>query len=83
MVKKTIEQVQQENQAHFMEGGSRLSYGYQIYVVAKDTKKNKVLLGGLGAMGVGEMWFNMDVGPDSQRPGWEEALEREAPERSV
>jgi hypothetical protein len=74
--KKTAEQVQQENNAHFMERGPGLSYGYGIYVVAKDTPNNKVLLGGLGGMGVGQMWSTMDLERDSQRPGWEEAPEQ-------
>lgn len=78
MEKKTVEQVQQENQAHFMERGPGLSYGYTSYVIAKDTKRKKVLLGGLGGMGCGSMWFDMDAEQDPLRPGWEEAPERDS-----
>ena len=79
MGKKTVKEVQKENHDHFMEGGPRLSYGYGIYVVAKDLKAGRVLHGGLGAMGLGEMWFDLDLSHDSQLPGWEEAPERTAP----
>lgn len=78
--KKSVEQIQQENFSHFMEGGPRLSSGYQIFVVAKDSKKGRVLLGGLGAMGVGQMWMTMDHTRDSQRPGWDEAPEIDSPD---
>lgn len=78
--KKTAEQAAAENREHFMERGPGLSYGYQIYIVAKDTAKGKVLRGGLGGMGVGQMWCDLDLERDSQRPGWEEAPERSCPE---
>lgn len=36
--------------------GIRLSYGKQMVVLGKDTTKKRVLLGGLGALGVGLAW---------------------------
>ena len=40
--------------------GPKLRYDYNIWVVAKDTKRKKVLLGGLGGMGIGQMWLEME-----------------------
>ncbi len=46
-----------ENNAKlFMENGPGLNYLYKTWIKAKDTKDGYVLLGGLGGMGVGEMW---------------------------
>lgn len=57
----------------------RLSYRHQIFLVARDRAKKKVLLGGLGAMGVGQMW--VDENPDKYPAfeNWDTAPEREAP----
>lgn len=37
----------------------RLTYRTESYVIAYDLKKRMTLKGGLGALGVGEMWFPM------------------------
>lgn len=55
----------------------RLSYRNTIVLIARDRPRNKMLLGGLGAMGVGEMWFDNDTESNSKRfPNWETAEER-------
>ncbi len=42
------------------------------FVVARDPSKKMVLLGGLGAMGVGEMWFK-DEPPHRDYHGYDDA----------
>ncbi len=54
-----------------------LSYVNKYFVVARDRAKKRVLLGGLGALGVGEMWFDEDKDSPST-PGFHEAPHREA-----
>lgn len=53
----SIEKLQNENLSNFMENGPGLRTSYKSWVVARDRKKKRVLLGGLGSMGCGEMWF--------------------------
>ena len=49
------------------------------FVVARDRAREKVLLGGLGCMGVGQMWF--DVTPDRETfDNFDDAPEEDAPE---
>lgn len=52
-----IEDIQQANVEHFMERGPALSYAYSSYVVARRPSTGEVLLGGLGGMGLAQMWF--------------------------
>jgi hypothetical protein len=59
MTTKDRNRLQQENFAIFLEDGPRLSTKYNVWVLGKCTKRNKILLGGLGGLGIGEMWFNM------------------------
>jgi len=75
---KTPEEIQQENFEHFLDHGPGLSAGYGIYVIAKCTSKKKVLLGGLGGMGMGSMWFDT-ASHHHQYPGWDKAPEQDAP----
>jgi len=49
-------QKQKENTKIFMENGPGLRYDYNTWIVAKDSAHNKVLIGGLGGMGCGQMW---------------------------
>lgn len=46
-----------DNLEAFMEDGPRLSTRIRSWVLAKDPEAGFVLNGGLGAMGVGRMWF--------------------------
>ena len=70
----SIEELRASNLAHFMERGPGLSYGYSTWIEAKDTPRRKVLVAGLGGMGVGRMWFDEQ---DSHREmeGYAEASE--------
>lgn len=56
--KRTPKEIQRDNFAHFMKRGPALSSAYGTYVVARDPSQGKLLLGGLGAMGCGQMWVN-------------------------
>ena len=69
---KTIEDMAGENLAKFIEDGPRLRYDYNVWVVARDTEGRFVILGGLGALGCGEMRFAMEERYRSY-PGYEEA----------
>lgn len=42
----------------FMEQGPGLRITTRHWVLARDRTKGKSLLGGLGGMGVGQMWFD-------------------------
>lgn len=57
MDKKTTEEAQAENVADFIENGPGLRYGRNTWIVARDPKRGVILIGGLGGMGIGEMWF--------------------------
>src|SRR5271154_1836715 len=70
-----IEEAKQNNLDVFMEQGPKLSYRYKTWVVARDRTDGWVLLGGLGGMGVGEMW-SKETERDQDRPGYAEAPER-------
>lgn len=51
-----IDERSENNFDDFMERGPGLRSSYQSWVVAK-SERGYTLLGGLGGMGVGEMWF--------------------------
>jgi hypothetical protein len=57
---ESIKDKQRHNLKVFMKQGAGLSYAYKNWIVAKNTKFNCVLIGGLGGMGVGEMWVKTD-----------------------
>ena len=67
-----IEKIQEANVAHFLEHGPGLSHGYSSFVQARDTKNGRILIGGLGGMGVGEMWFE-ETESHRAYPGYAEA----------
>ena len=73
-MKKTPEEVQSDNLKHFMEHGPGLSYAYGTFVVARDKERGKVLIGGLGGMGVGQMWVD-ETPAHKDYPGYEDAEE--------
>ena len=52
-----INQRAEHNMLDVLEHGPRLAYGRSTWIVAKDTARDLVLVGGLGGMGVGQMWF--------------------------
>lgn len=68
----TVEGAAANNAAIIDERGPGLYYDMSIYVVARRPSTGEVLLGGLGALGVGRMW--MTDSDDYQRyPGYAEA----------
>jgi len=54
----------------------RLHYGSKSFILAKDTKKGLVKKGGLGALGVGEMWMSVSE-KDKLDPDYELAPEED------
>jgi hypothetical protein len=77
-MEKTINQLAEENIADVLEHGPRLRTGQNTWIIARCP--GKVLVGGLGCMGVGTMWF--DEQPfHKDRPGYAEAMwQDEVPE---
>ena len=74
---KEIEQFQAENIENFLEHGPGLRYSYHTWIVAKDTVRKRVLLGGLGGLGVGEMW--REEQPEHRKyPSYAEAPEKDS-----
>ena len=75
----TPEQCAENNLEVFMEQGPGLSTQYLTFIVARDRAKKRVLVGGLGGMGVGEMWFNDDP-HFAAKPGYENAPDADVAE---
>ena len=66
----TVDELQAENFAKFMEDGPRLRSDYNVWIVAK--KDGRVLLGGLGSIGVGQMWVDEEQ-HHKEYPGYNDA----------
>lgn len=66
-------EVKMENLQHFLIYGPGLSTCYDAFVVARDTTKKRILLGGLGACGVGQMWMGEEE-RHKDYSGYEEAI---------
>ena len=74
-----IEQLQNENVADFMRNGPGLRFSYNQWIVARDRVHGWSLVGGLGAVGVGEMWGDDALwGYHAQLPGYDDAPEMSA-----
>lgn len=70
--KKSLDELQGENVAKFMQDGPRLRRDYNTFVTARDPERKMVCLGGLGSMGVGTMWF--EERPEHHNyPGYDDA----------
>lgn len=68
-----VDEAIRHNTAEFMEKGPGLRYdSYRTYVVARCPSGGTILLGGLGVMGVGEMWFT-ESEEHKSHPGYAEA----------
>lgn len=68
--------LQAENIDEFMENGPGLRCAYNVFVVARDRGEPAVLLGGLGALGVGQMW-ERESPRHKDYPGYEDAPDRD------
>lgn len=64
-----------------MKDGPRLRSDYNTWIVARDPEAGLIKLGGLGGMGVGEMWFQ-ESERDVQLPGYEDAPTVQSPAQS-
>ena len=72
-----IERLQAENIVNFMANGPRLSTSYHTWIVARDRQRGYVKLGGLGGLGVGQMWVQEDE-RHADYPGYADAPEGHA-----
>lgn len=77
-----IDQSQADNLAEFMEHGPGLRLSTRTWVLARDPEKKQVQLGGLGAFGVGRMWF-LDDPSMSLKLGYDDAPLMHAPEDNL
>lgn len=56
------DEVIDHNLRDVLENGPRLAFGRRTVVMAYDPEAQRVLLGGLGGMGVGTMWVGYNPG---------------------
>jgi len=63
-----------KNMEIFLKHGPGLRYSYSELVEGRDRKRKRVLLAGLGGMGVGKMWFEEEPW-HADLPGYEDAPE--------
>lgn len=75
----TARDVARKNAQNFLEYGPGLRYSTGTFVVARDRKCKRVLTGGLGGMGVGQMWGSQ-CSTDREKPGYRHAPEMECDE---
>lgn len=71
-MKKTVEQARAENLAAAIKHGPGLRASTNVWIEARDPKRGVVLLGGLGALGCGEMWAEEEP-RHRDYPGYEDA----------
>lgn len=50
----------------------RYSLSKNVYVIARDPNQKKILLGGLGGMGIGQMWHD-EADHHKKYPGYKKA----------
>jgi len=74
-ISEEAREVMRDNVADAIENGPRLSYGRGICVLARNSLRQTVLLGGLGGMGVGQMWVG-DSDNVKRYAGYDEAPEK-------
>jgi hypothetical protein len=67
-----VSQAIAHNAAHLAKRGPALSYEYRVYVAGRNPDESRVLLGGLGAMGLGQMWVDEQI-RHRDLPGWLDA----------
>ncbi len=53
-----IADMENRNISEYLERGPGVRYSTRTWVVARDRERKKVLIGGLGSAGVGQMWFS-------------------------
>jgi hypothetical protein len=67
----------ENNFREFMARGPRISLAYKTWVIGRDRKRGRVLVGGLGGLGIGEMW-EPDDGLQRHDPTYETAPEMDS-----
>lgn len=74
---KEAQQVSRANIQDMMEHGPGLRCTTRSFAISKDTKNKQILLGGLGGMGIGWMWFPLSPS-HKDTPGYDEAPDIDA-----
>jgi len=74
-IPESAKEVLYNNQLDVMENGPGLRYGMGICILAKNAQTKQVLLGGLGGMGIGQMWA-IDNEDKKRFPGYDDAPEK-------
>lgn len=69
----TVQECIDFNRQHFFENYGENSEDYEHFIVARDRQQHKVLIGGIGAVGVGQVWYDDSSDEKSMLPGWEYA----------
>lgn len=70
---KTVSELKIENLKALMKEGPGLRYSTNVWIVARDLKNKMILLGGLGAFGIGEMWVSEEL-KHKDYPGYASAM---------
>ena len=69
-----VNMLQEHNVRVCVEDGPRLSTKYLTWIDGRDRARRRVLVGGLGCMGCGRMWFDEEP-YHADYPGYAEAPE--------
>lgn len=77
MKEQDINVLMQQNISDVIKNGPRISTSRNVWIEARDPGKNRILLGGLGAMGCGIMWVSEDE-RHKQYPGYDNAPEKDS-----
>ena len=70
---KSRDQCINENMDIFLNNGPRVSSSYNVWIEKRCPNRGKVLLGGLGVLGVGQMWVK-EESSHKDYPNYEEAI---------
>ena len=69
---ENVNALREQNVLKVLRDGPRLRTDYNTWIVARDPDAGLIKLGGLGGMGVGEMWFT-ETEDHKLRAGYDDA----------
>ncbi len=73
----TTNMLAEENVMKAIQDGPRIRFDYNRWIVARDRARGWSLHGGLGCLGVGQMWIE-DSDRTASLPGYEDAPDRDS-----